>query len=342
MYTGLCGVHCPVCICSPNLYISLVSIWSLTIVTITRIIAITENIWSLRSSQLLKFDFHIVTEIIQIARHIRSLWSSRSLWSLCYDFHMIAGIVTVITIAAVTALVVSINFLRLLMIVHDCYDCRDRLWFYPSVRDRCNRWQSLGSLAITDKMKISSPYYDRYDRWTVHWWSQQLWTIANDHMETRLYSESTIFTVHGKYLKYIVKPGFHMIIGDGSQLLGSLVNCSVIVMIIWKPNFHFASDHQWSQRLLTFAMITITGIESESISVIIVIVNDHQWSQKVNRNHQCSNCSDRNNPSDHMEIREQWLQQSWRSQRSYVSSDLNNNSDYIEIKSSVRCVDRPP
>ena len=115
---------------------------------ITGIIAITENIRSLRSSQLLKFDFHIVAGIIQITGHIQSLRSSRSLRSLCYDFHMIAGIVMIITITAVAALVVSINFLQLLMIVHDHYDHRDRLWFYPSNHDHCDRWQSLGSLAV--------------------------------------------------------------------------------------------------------------------------------------------------------------------------------------------------
>ena len=34
---------------------------------------ITENILSLESPQLLKFDFHIVAGIIQITGHIRSL-----------------------------------------------------------------------------------------------------------------------------------------------------------------------------------------------------------------------------------------------------------------------------
>ena len=92
-----------------------------------------------------------------------------------------------------------------------------------------------------------------------------------------------------------------MIVGDRSQSLGSLVKCSAIVTIIWKPNFHFASDRQRSQRLPTIATIMIAGIESESISPI---VNDRQRSQKVNGNHQCSDCSDRNDrndPSDHME-----------------------------------------
>ena len=147
---------------------------------------------------------------------------------------MIAGIVTIVTIAAVAALVVSNNFLRSLTIVHDRYDRRD-------------------------------------------------------------------------------KPGFHMIVGDRSRSLGSLVNCSAIVTIIWKPNFHFASDRQRSQRLPTIATITIAGIESESISAIVAIVNDRQRSQKVNGNHQCSDCSDRNDrndPSDHMETIAQ------RSQRS--------------------------
>ena len=110
-----------------------------------------------------------------------------------------------------------------------------------------------------------------------------------------------------------LKPGFHMIVGDRSRSLGSLVNCSAIVTILWKPNFHFASDHQRSQRLPTTATITIAGIESESISAIIAIVNDRQRSQKDNGNHQCSDCSDRNDrndPSDHMETIAQ------RSQRS--------------------------
>ena len=40
----------------------------------------------------------------------------------------------------------------------------------------------------------------------------------------------------------------------------------------------------------------------ESISATIVIVSDRQRSQKFNGNHQCSDCSDRNDPSDHMEI----------------------------------------
>ena len=133
----------------------------------------------------------------------------------------------------------------------------------------------------------------------------------------------------------LVKPGFHMIVGDRSRSLGSLVNCSAIVTIIWKPNFHFASDRQRSQRLPTIATITIAGIESESISAIVAIVNDRQRSQKVNGNHQCSDCSDRNDrndPSDHMETTAQRSQRSWRSQRSYVSCDLNDPSDYMEIK----------
>ena len=82
---------------------------------------IAENIRSLRSSQLLKIDFHITAGIVQIAEHIRSLQS------LCFDFHMIAGIVTMVKIAVIVALVVSINLLRSLTIVHDRYDRRDGL-----------------------------------------------------------------------------------------------------------------------------------------------------------------------------------------------------------------------
>ena len=68
--------------------------------------------------------------------------------------------------------------------------------------------------------------------------------------------------------------------------------------------------NQRSQRLPTIATITIAGIESESISAI---VNDRQRSQKVNGNHQRSDCSDRNDrndpndPSDYMEIKLQQL-----------------------------------
>ena len=85
----------------------------------------------------------------------------------------------------------------------------------------------------------------------------------------------------------ILKPGFHMIVGDRSRSLGSLVKCSAIVTIIWKPNFHFSSNRQWSQRLPTITTVTIAGIESESISAIIAIVNNRQRSQKVNGNHKC-------------------------------------------------------
>ena len=109
---------------------------------------------------------------------------------------------------------------------------------------------------------------------------------------------------------FCLKPCFDMIVGDRSRPLGSLVNSSAIVTIIWKPNFHFASNRQRSQRLPTIATITIAGIESESTSAI---VNDRQRSQRVNGNHQCSDCRDRNDPSDHMEI---------IAQRSYVSCDL--------------------
>ena len=105
-----------------------------------------------------------------------------------------------------------------------------------------------------------------------------------------------------KFPKLDRSAGFHTIVGDRSRSVGSLENCSTIVTIIWKPNFHFASDRQQSQRLPTIATITIAGIESEFISVIVAIVNDRQRSQKVNGNHQCSDCSDRNDPRDRMEI----------------------------------------
>ena len=79
-----------------------------------------------------------------------------------------------------------------------------------------------------------------------------------------------------------------MIVGNRSRSLGLLVNCSAIVTIIWKPNFHFASDRQRSQQLPTITTITIAGIDSESISMIVAIVNDRQRSQRVNGNHLCS------------------------------------------------------
>ena len=67
-----------------------------------------------------------------------------------------------------------------------------------------------------------------------------------------------------------------MIVDNRSQLLGSLVNCSVIITIIWKPNFHFASDLQRAQRLPMITMITIAGIESES-----AIVNNREGSSAI-------------------------------------------------------------
>ena len=98
---------------------------------------------SLRSWQSLRIDFHNIAGIVEIAGHARSLRSLRSLQSLCFDFRMIAGIVA---IAVIAALVFSIKSLRSLTILHDRYDRRDRLWFYPS-----DLWQSLGSLVIANK-----------------------------------------------------------------------------------------------------------------------------------------------------------------------------------------------
>ena len=137
-------------------FLSLVSIGSLTIVTITRIVAMAENIRSLRSSQLLKTDFHTIAGIVQIAGHVRS---SRSLRSLCYDFYMIAGIVK---IAVIAALVVSINLLRSLTIATIAEIDADSISAIVIVK-LYDRWQLLGSLAIAGKMKIWFPY-DRYDR----------------------------------------------------------------------------------------------------------------------------------------------------------------------------------
>ena len=191
---------------------------------------ITENIRLLRSSQLLKFDFHVVAGIIQIAGHIRSLWSSWSLRMLCYGFHMIAEIVTIVMIVAVTAMVVSINFLGLLTIVHDRYDRRDRLIL-------SQRPWSLQSLAVAGIVG-------------ARWQNENLVSIW------LLRSLNTLLVIPA-------------IAGDRSWSLGLLVNCSAIVMIIWKPNFHFASDHQWSQWLPMIATITMAGIESESMWTIV-------------------------------------------------------------------------
>ena len=80
-----------------------------------------------------------------------------------------------------------------------------------------------------------------------------------------------------------------MNVGNCSRSLGSLVNCSAIVTITWKPNFHFASDRNdhdgWDR-----------------IRVYLCDLSDRQRLQKVHGNHQRSDCSDRNDPSDPMEI----------------------------------------
>ena len=109
-----------------------------------------------------------------------------------------------------------------------------------------------------------------------------------------------------------------MIVGDRSRSLGLLVNSSANVAIIWKPNFHFASDHKRSQRLITIETIAIAEIESETISAISAIVNDPQRSQQFNGNHQCNDCSDRNDHSDLREI-------IWKSQH----NDRKDCSDHV-------------
>ena len=90
-----------------------------------------------------------------------------------------------------------------------------------------------------------------------------------------------------------LKPGFHMIVGDRSRSLGSLVKCSALVTIIWKPNFHFASKSP---------TIPATANDRNDHDRWDRIVNDRQRSQKVNGNPRGNHqCSDRNDPSDHME-----------------------------------------
>ena len=154
---------------------------------------IAENIRSLRLSQLLKIDFHAIAGIVQIAEHIRPLRSSRSLRSLCYDFHTIAGI---------TALVVSINLLQSLTIIHDRYDCRDRLWFYPCDPDRCDLLQLLGSLAITGKMKIWFPYEKN---WLFLWKFRSLYSFIQILISVTL----SAISINNSCL--FVKPGFRMV-----------------------------------------------------------------------------------------------------------------------------------
>ena len=152
----------------------------------------------------------------------------------------------------------------------------------------------------------------------------------------------TLIRVSGVFFSanlFGVKPGFHMIVGDRSRSLGSLVNCSAIVTIIWKPNFLFcqrsptipatANDRNSHDR---WDRIRVYLCDRSDRERSWTIVNDRQRSQKVNGNHQCSDRNDRNDPSDHMEIIAQQSQLSWRSQRSYVSCDLNDPDDYVEIK----------
>ena len=116
-------------------------------------------------------------------------------------------------------------------------------------------------------------------------WNQVIWLYIrhlvnlsrNSMFYVALASSETLFWTGARgQIPVNLKPGFQMIVGDRSRSLGSLVNCSVIVTIIWKPNFHFASDRQRPQRLPTIATITFAGIESESISAIVAIVNDSE------------------------------------------------------------------
>ena len=72
-------------------------------------------------------DFHIIVGIGKIAGHARSLRSLRSLQLLCFDFRMIAGTVVIVSITGKPALVFSILSLRSLTILHDRYDRGDRL-----------------------------------------------------------------------------------------------------------------------------------------------------------------------------------------------------------------------
>ena len=106
-------------------------------------------------------------------------------------------------------------------------------------------------------------------------------------------------------------PMYPMIVGIASKLFSDRSDHMETKI------FLFVSDHQRSQRLPK-----ITGIESESISVIVMIVKDCQRSQRFNGKHQCS---DRNDPSDHTEIKAQELQ------RLCVFCDLSDPSDFMEI-----------
>ena len=152
---------------------SLVSIWSLTIVTKTFDRFDRHNCWCLIS---------IVTGIVQIAGHIISLWLSRLLPSLCYGFHMIAGIITIVKTTAVAALVVSINILQSLTVIHNRYDHGDRLWFYLSDRviiamvgSRWDHWRSLAKwkfgfhMVVTINEQFTSNPSDHEQSPTIIW-----------------------------------------------------------------------------------------------------------------------------------------------------------------------------
>ena len=89
-------------------------------------------------------------------------------------------------------------------------------------------------------------------------------------------------------------------------------------MIIWKPNFHFANDRQQLPTIPVTAndrnnhdrwdRIRVYLCDHSDHERLSAIINDRQQLQKVIGNHQCSDCSDRNHPSDHMETKAQRLQ----------------------------------
>ena len=116
---------------------------------------------------------HSIAAIVTIAE----VWFPYSRWDRSdRRIHTIAVIVTIVEIAVLWFPYDGWDR-------YDRYDrCsrRDRLWFYPSDRDRCDRWQSLVSLA---KWKFGFHMIV-----TI---AEQFTSDPSDHMETRLYEVKT-------------------------------------------------------------------------------------------------------------------------------------------------------
>ena len=123
---------------------------------------------------------------------------------------------------------------------------------------------------------------------------------ARFHLLVRNSKQSQDFK-HSVPINTPIRSGFHMIIGDRSR--GSFTIARIAGKFLSDCNNNMETKFSFCQRLPTIA-----GIESESNSAIMAIVNNPQRWQQVNGNHQCSDCSDcndRNDPSDYMEIKAQ-------------------------------------